>query len=227
MLGLILASTSSIAVASAVINRATFSPSQTSRSTADEFLSRMNSSNAAESRSASARARRAILANDARAECSSSSSGRCFKLHGYGLARASGGERQGDGPGGARAWGNVTAADVGDQVLDSQVRNRDRSIHRFRSHGQRQSISAGRHQGVRYPRCRATAAGRPRGFDGGHEVGKLNKANPGQTSAAALISQEGQQVGVDGVGLCRRHAVRETLVGFQGALAQQLCRQGS
>jgi hypothetical protein len=101
MLGLTLAATSSIVVASAAINRATFSPSQTSRSTADEFFSRMNSSNAAESRSASARAKRAILANDA--------SGTQFELFrpmfqadGYGLARASGGERQGDPAGGAR-----------------------------------------------------------------------------------------------------------------------------
>src|SRR2546422_9104362 len=37
--------------------------------------------------------------------------------------------------------------------------------------------------------------------------------------------QEGQQVGVDCIGLGRGHAVRKALVGFQGAILQQLCRQ--
>ena len=45
------------------------------------------------------------------------------------------------------------------------------------------------------------------------------------SSAAALRFQEGQQVGVNGIGLRRGHAVRKALVGFQCAILQQLCRQ--
>src|SRR5206468_2417278 len=36
---------------------------------------------------------------------------------------------------------------------------------------------------------------------------------------------EGEKVGVNGVGLSRGHAVRKTLVGFQCAILQELCRQ--
>ena len=42
-----------------------------------------------------------------------------------------------------------------------------------------------------------------------------------------LCLQECQQVGVNRVGLRRRHAVREILVGFQRAVFQQFCRQWS
>jgi hypothetical protein len=44
-------------------------------------------------------------------------------------------------------------------------------------------------------------------------------------TAAALRFQEGQQVGVNGIGLGRGHAVRKAFVGFQCAIFQQLCRQ--
>ena len=44
-------------------------------------------------------------------------------------------------------------------------------------------------------------------------------------AAGRLRFQEGQQVGVDGVGLGRGHAMRKALVGFQCAVLQQLCRQ--
>jgi hypothetical protein len=43
--------------------------------------------------------------------------------------------------------------------------------------------------------------------------------------AASLRLQEGQQVGVDRVGLRRRHAVRKILVGLQRPVFQQLRRQ--
>jgi hypothetical protein len=43
----------------------------------------------------------------------------------------------------------------------------------------------------------------------------------------ALRFQESQQVGVNGIGLGRGHAVRKALVGFQCAILQQLCRQWS
>src|SRR5229473_421956 len=39
--------------------------------------------------------------------------------------------------------------------------------------------------------------------------------------------EEREQVGVNGVGLSRGHAVRKALVGFQCAILQQLCRQRS
>src|SRR6476620_6007473 len=45
-------------------------------------------------------------------------------------------------------------------------------------------------------------------------------------TAVALGFQEGQEVGVNGIGLGRRHAVRKALVGFQCAILQQLRRQG-
>jgi hypothetical protein len=44
-------------------------------------------------------------------------------------------------------------------------------------------------------------------------------------TAAALRFQEGQQVGVNGIGLGRGHAGRKALVGFQCAILQQLSRQ--
>ena len=44
-------------------------------------------------------------------------------------------------------------------------------------------------------------------------------------TAVALRFQEGQEVGVNGIGLGRGHAVRKALVGFQCAILQQLCRQ--
>jgi hypothetical protein len=36
----------------------------------------------------------------------------------------------------------------------------------------------------------------------------------------SLASDESQQVGIDGIGLRGRHAVRKALVGFQGAVLQ-------
>ena len=45
--------------------------------------------------------------------------------------------------------------------------------------------------------------------------------------APALRFQESQQVGVNGIGLGRGHAVRKALVGFQCAILQQLCRPWS
>src|SRR5262245_59422394 len=38
---------------------------------------------------------------------------------------------------------------------------------------------------------------------------------------------EGQQVGIDGVGIRCRHAMREALVGLQRPVLQQFCRQRS
>ena len=44
-------------------------------------------------------------------------------------------------------------------------------------------------------------------------------------SAEALRSQEGQQVGVNGIGLGCGHAVRKAFVGFQCAIFEQFRRQ--
>src|SRR5438876_9328436 len=43
---------------------------------------------------------------------------------------------------------------------------------------------------------------------------------------SSSVPEKGKEVGINRVGLGRRHAVRKALVSFQSAILQQLCRQG-
>src|SRR6202140_7622 len=52
--------------------------------------------------------------------------------------------------------------------------------------------------------------------------GSFDKALPPPGAAPSLVSDERQQVGVDGIGIRGRHAVREALVGLQRAVLEQL-----
>ena len=64
---------------------------------------------------------------------------------------------------------------------------------------------------------------RARGEGKGAEIGQRVPASDwgSRRSRTALRFQEGQQIGVNGIGLGRRHAVRKALVGFQCAILQQ------
>src|SRR5215471_491643 len=55
----------------------------------------------------------------------------------------------------------------------------------------------------------------------------VDRARARPMACDPLTLDEGQQVRVDGLGLCRRHAVRKTPVGFQGAILQKFGRQRS
>src|SRR5205085_6387931 len=50
---------------------------------------------------------------------------------------------------------------------------------------------------------------------------------PAASVCVMCLLQEGQQIGVDGVGIRRGYPVRKALVRFQRAVLEQLCRQRS